>query len=80
MSQGGTRMLLIDAISESGMAGGPVTFTHDRNGKPHIAGVIVDPDAGRGRTSPVVVRTPARHHPGGLDRSVKETIDGAKRR
>lgn len=55
MSQEGTRMLLIDALSEAGMAGGPVTFAHDRNGKAHVAGVIIDPDADSGRTAPTVV-------------------------
>ena len=81
MSQAGTRMLLVDALSDAGMAGGPVTFAHDRKGKAHVAGVIIDPDAGGGGTSPAVVP----HFPLGITQvasidHVNDTIDAWKGR
>ncbi len=44
MSIDGTRTILVDAISDVGMSGGPATFSHGRSGRPHLAGVIIDPD------------------------------------
>jgi hypothetical protein len=81
MSLEGTRTLLIDAISDPGMAGGPVTFLHDRNGKPHIAGVIIDPHA-----APDLTEDDRRpRFPLGVTQVVSidhvtETIDARKRR